>query len=197
MLIGTGKNKRIAEKIPHLECPVCKTQGSILMEGYQEFLILGLPVFPTSKKVEITCTSCKKYFPPSAVTREMWNGVQYIKSKTKPTVFMYLLPVVLGALLLFGWMSSGKKASRNVAKIEQIKAGDVYTMEVVDFRYVNMKVLGIEDSEVIFQESGREPVKISKISSDDFFYGDTIVMTKKELLNLNKQHKIKDIYRPE
>lgn len=158
MIIGTGKNKRVAEHINNIKCPNCHENGSLLMEGYQEFLVFGLPAFPTSKTVHVTCSACKKFFPSSSITNEMYRGVQYIKSKTKPTIWMYLLPILTVILVFFGWVSSVRKASKNISKIEKVKIGDIYTIETGDLYYNKMEVLFLRDDDVIFHESGNLPL---------------------------------------
>lgn len=195
MLIGKGKNKRVAEHIQNIKCPSCNESGSLLMEGYQEFLILGLPVFPISKTVQVTCSACKKYFPPSSITNEMYRGVQYIKSKTKPTVWMYLLPILTVVLVFFGWRSSVRKVSENISKIEKVKTGDIYTVETGDLYYNKMEVLFVKDDAVIFHESGQSSAKLKEMQYMDSFYGDTVAYSKKDLLKLNSDHKIEEIER--
>jgi hypothetical protein len=193
MLIGTGKNKRVSEQISNLKCPNCGENGSLLMEGYQEFLIFGFPAFPTSKIVHITCTECKKYFPPSSVTNEMYSRVQYIKSKIKPTIWMFLLPILMVVLLFFVWRSSVNKSKENLPKIQKIKSGDIYTIETKDVRYNKLKVLFVEKDRIIFRESGEDPLKLKDIKDVNSFYGDTVVIPKKDLINLNDDHRIEEI----
>lgn len=195
MLIGTGKNKRVAEVISNLNCPNCRARGSLLMEGYQEFLILGLPAFPISKTVVVTCISCKKYFPPSEISNEMYGGIQYIKSKIKPTVWMFLLPAVMGVIIFFASVSSIKTASGNISKIESVKAGDIYTVETGNLRYNKMKVLFVKNNAVVFHESGHSSVKMRKLKYIDRFYGDTIILMQQDLLKLNNDNKIEEINR--
>lgn len=197
MIIGTGKSRRISEHINNLRCPYCGGNGTLLMEGYQEYLIFGLPVFPTSKIVVVTCSSCKKYYPPSEITHEMFQGVQYIKSKMKPRFWMFLLPVIIGSVLFFKMISEIRITSGNSPKIENVQVGDVYTLETGDMRYNKMKVLFVKDDAIVFHKSGHSSVKLKKLKYIDDFYGDTIVYSKSDLMKLNDDHKIEDISKEE
>lgn len=167
------------------------------MEGYQEYLILGLPVFPTSKIVVVTCSSCKKYYPPSEITNEMFQGVQYIKSKMKPRFWMFLVPIIMGIALFFNFISEIKTTSGNAPKIEDVQIGDVYTLETGNMRYNKMKVLFVKDDVIVFHKSGHSSVKLRKLKYIDDFYGDTIVYSRSDLMKLNDDHKIEDISREE
>jgi hypothetical protein len=155
------------------------------MKGYQEFLIVGLPAFPTSKSVVVTCTSCKKYFPPSTINNEMYHGVQYIKNKTKPSIWMYSLPLVIIFLFLLMYISPSHSEREEDADNIEIKKDDIYTIETTGSsrrKYKKLRVLFVRDDSVALRESGHKSVKYEWLDKINNFHGDTILISKEDLL---------------
>lgn len=193
ILIGKGRSRRLSELVNNIRCPHCGENGSLLMEGYQEYLIFGLPVFPISKTVTVTCAACKKYFRPSEISNKVFEGVQYIKNKIKPAVWMFLLPIVIGTAFFLKLMSTSNPEPENADTIDNIQIGDIYSLRIDDHRYNKMKVLDVKDGAVVFHKSGHASVKLRKLAHIDSFDGDTIVYSKEDLMKLKSDYKIIDI----
>ncbi|UAY52994.1 hypothetical protein [Ferruginibacter albus] len=193
MIIGTGKSKRLTEKIEGVECPACKAKDSLVAEGYQDFFNFGLPVFPTTKRVEIKCSQCKKFLNNNELPYPHNSLVMDIKQRIKPAVWMFIIPIIAAIGIPISLIKQSMTAKENISKINKAHKGDVYTFEVGDRLYQKMQIEKVKGDSIWFLASLNSPANKQNLGNNDVFEGYELTYTTTQLLKRNDDHEIIDI----
>lgn len=63
IIFGTSSSIIHPKKLEKGDCPYCKTENNMWIQGYQKYVhIFWIPFFPVGKKVYMVCGHCKGAF---------------------------------------------------------------------------------------------------------------------------------------
>jgi hypothetical protein len=213
MIFFGSKCKTITgQVVDGVQCPSCDNKQFITFGLLKYFHIYWVPTVPTSKKVGMECTHCKKTLIGKELPAEL-------SAKIKKTVFTTpkTLPMFSGLVLLLGLIAFvvyvGRESELQEATfIEQPVVNDMYTVNIkqiipgIDskYDYSLIRIKSIDQGQVEFQVSNYAYNKTKGVNKDilagkaasDAYYSDVIlVKSLSEIKALYESGAIKDIDR--
>lgn len=99
MIIGSFQTKTNDENFKEFKCNHCNG-NNINIKVFSTFFNLGIPLFPTGKKLEITCNDCKK-INPIIYNDSIFQKFKSIKSESKHPFYLLIFPALFGMLFLY------------------------------------------------------------------------------------------------
>jgi hypothetical protein len=96
MILGEFKRELTTQKLPSVPCQSCGEE-QLQVTVISKFFVLGLPLFPTGKQIEVTCKHCKKHNMINYKTqRSAADRIQRIANEAKHKWYSYLLLIIIG-----------------------------------------------------------------------------------------------------
>lgn len=96
MILGEFKRELTTQKLSAVSCQSCG-EDQLQVTVISKFFVLGLPVFPTGKDIEVTCKNCKKHNVINYKTqRSAADRIQRIAKEAKHKWYSYLLLIIIG-----------------------------------------------------------------------------------------------------
>ncbi len=96
MILGEFKRELTTQKLPSVPCQSCGEE-QLQVTVISKFFVLGLPVFPTGKEIEVICRHCKKHNMINHKTqRSAADRIQRIANEAKHKWYSYLLLIIMG-----------------------------------------------------------------------------------------------------
>ncbi|MDP2160896.1 MAG: hypothetical protein Q8K02_10465 [Flavobacterium sp.] len=96
MILGEFKRELSTQKLPSVPCQSCGEE-QLQVTVISKFFVLGLPVFPTGKQIDVSCKNCKKHNIINYKTqRSAADRIQRIANEAKHKWYSYLLLIIIG-----------------------------------------------------------------------------------------------------
>ena len=99
MIIGSFQTKTNDENFKQFQCNHCGG-SNINIKVFSTFFNLGIPLFPTGKKIETTCNDCKKN-SPIVFNQSNFQKLEDIKSESNHPFYLYIFPALFGLIFLY------------------------------------------------------------------------------------------------
>ena len=99
MIIGSFQTKTKDENFKQFQCNHCGG-NNLNIKIFSTFFNLGIPLFPTGKKLEITCNDCKK-INPIIYNDSIYQKLKSIKSESKHPFYLLIFPALFGLFFLY------------------------------------------------------------------------------------------------
>lgn len=109
MIIGSFQTKTKDENSKNFQCTNCGGH-SINIKVYSTFFNLGFPLFPTGKKVELSCNDCKKINPIQYKASDI-QKIDSIKSDTNHPFYLFIFPAFFGILFFYSLVNKISRES--------------------------------------------------------------------------------------
>lgn len=202
---GTLYKNTVADRCPH-----CGKMAEVELHIQQSSLIVGLPLAPTGRSTQITCTECNKAIDTAAAPPYVATRYNQQISTIKTPVWSYSGSLIVGVLLLVFAVYLPFHNSSMKEYIQAPKVGDVYEIKYEDnsslinkTRYSLMKVEAVSKDEITFlraiYESNSKGLSKIKSKPDDELWGDEELTYSKaaleKMLEIDSELHISDIER--
>ena len=95
MIVGVFKRELTTQKLATVACESCGEE-QLYVTVYSKFFVLGLPVFPTEKAIEVHCKHCKKQNHINAknrLTSRFFQMGLWRNTKTEAPVILFLVQI--------------------------------------------------------------------------------------------------------
>lgn len=195
-------------------CPMCNKISELEIILYQGAFVIGLPLFPTSKKHSITCTSCKNSISMDSAPNFALDKYDTMITSKKPSIWIYSFSYFAGVMMIWFTIHISINNAKFKKYIDDPRIGDVYETKTKKSRlfgdenyYSYMKIVSLSDDTIGFKLCPLEATasKRSEIKNkpEEEKWSDEIVFYTKEDLkqkvesisNLDQNFVIDDIER--
>lgn len=99
MIIGSFQTKTKDENFKQFQCNHCNG-NNINIKVFSTFFNLGIPLFPTGKKIEIMCNDCKK-INPIVYNESIFKKINSLKCESNHPFYLLIIPVLFGLFFLY------------------------------------------------------------------------------------------------
>ncbi|HUM52578.1 MAG TPA: hypothetical protein PK431_12220 [Chitinophagales bacterium] len=196
------------------KCPICNKLSELEIALYQGAFVIGFPLFPTSKKSEITCTTCKNSIPFRNAPNFAIDKYDTMVTTKKPSIWIYTFSYFIVVMMI--WVSIQTSVDNGKFKkyIDDPKIGDVYETKTKkpsllgDKSYYSfMKIVSVNNSRIgfklcLFEATAGKISEIKNKPEDEKWSDEVVYYTKEELKqnvasmsNLDQKFVIDDIER--
>ncbi len=213
MIFFGTKGKTISgETIQTEMCENCGKYEHKTFGILRYFHLYWIPVIPTSKKVGIECTHCKKTLIGKEVPKEISQEIKpmiFTKSKVLP---MFSGLIIIICLISFGFFSIHQKNQQDAAYIQNPQVNDIYIANVTGlfkdldpkYKYAAMRVKELSATEAVLQISTiayteaagvQDDIDANKTSVDTYYEEHVIRMERENIKELKKTGVIQSVER--
>ncbi|MFN8282346.1 MAG: hypothetical protein U0U67_03980 [Chitinophagales bacterium] len=202
-------NATVADK-----CPVCNKMSEMNITLYQGVFVVGFPLFPTTKKSEIICESCKNVVPFKDAPNYAIDKYDLMIHTKKPSIWLYTFSYFIVVMMIWVAINTTVNNGKFKAYIDDPKIGDVYetktekrgTFSKTNY-YSYMKVVSVNGDRIGFKlclyeaTSGKRSEIKSKPESEKwsdevvYYYKKDLKESVESMSNLDEQFVIDDIER--
>ncbi len=196
------------------KCPICNKLSELEISLYQGTFVIGFPLFPTSKKSEITCTTCKNAIPFRSAPNFAINKYDAMVTTKKPSIWIYTFSYFIVVMMIWVSISTTLDNGKFKQYIDQPKVGDIYETKTkksgllreTDY-YSYMKIVSIDGDNIGFKQCLYEATvgkrdEIKRKPEDEKWSDEIVYYSKEELKqnvasmsNLDQKFVIDDIER--
>ena len=112
IIYGTKSITLKSEILNSLECPNCKTKGSLVITVYRKHThIFWVPIFPLRKRVISECKSCSQVLEEKEMPDKLKKECDNVKLVTKGPIWQLSGLVIL--LMLFTWLEYSSRQDKD------------------------------------------------------------------------------------
>lgn len=108
------------------KCPICNKLSELEIALYQGTFVIGFPLFPTSKKSEIICTTCKNRIPFRNAPNFAIDKYDTMVTTKKPSVWIYTFSYFIVVMMIWVSISTTIDNGKFKKYIDNPKVGDIY-----------------------------------------------------------------------
>ncbi|MDB5229013.1 MAG: hypothetical protein JWN78_3206 [Bacteroidota bacterium] len=178
------------------KCPKCGSMSELQIKFTQNIFVLGFPLFPMDKKVEIKCTNCNQEIPLHYAPKYVTAKYEEIRPDLKTPKWAYSGSILFGGVLLFMLIYMPIEAKKNKKYIDAAKPGDIYKVRYEDPNaifhkdlYSMLKVVGVNGNDVfivpcIYEKNSSDLSSITRKPDEEIWGDDTTYYTKETLKNM-------------
>ena len=200
MIIGTGLKQLGTKKLPHENCPECGTDD-LHMTCYAEyFRFLLIPVFPTNRKVQVTCHNCG--VEPRLPGKNTALKVLKERKKFRYPYSLFSGLVLVGIAVCFLTYYENERNKIIAEQIRNVQAADVIVFNIND-EYSFGAVTEVKNDTIVLQLSNyffegipsKYDYKTEKSKHDDFYNSELYYYSQKTIDSLQLEGNIYTLYR--
>ncbi|WP_109299924.1 zinc-ribbon domain-containing protein [Aquimarina sp. AU474] len=102
IIFGTGSSTIQPQKLNTGDCPYCKTENSMWVQGYKKYVhIFWIPFFPIGKKVYTVCEHCKGVFEKKEIqNQKLLQSFEDFKINNVKTPWHHFIGLIILTLLI-------------------------------------------------------------------------------------------------
>ena len=199
IIYGTGAAHVHSEKLKHIPCPSCETEGSLVLSIHRRHAhIFWIPLFPIGKRGVVQCQHCGYARSTKDSTGPIHKEYENLKDVSRGPLWQFAGLGVLAILIaLIAYVANGID-QRNLKYIEAPKEGDVYEYRIESGHYSTMKVIEVSDDSVFVLFNEYEMNRSNKLREIDLpkNYSDTVYgLSREQLKELYDEGDIMDVNR--
>lgn len=212
IFFGTKGKVITGDAVHGVQCPSCGNSQFLSFGILRYFHLYWIPTFPTSKKVGMECTHCKRALVDGEVPSHFVDQIKSSVFTTGNTFSMFSGLILIGLLAMGIAYTGQQQDTREATYIAQPAVNDFY---VVDFRDIyaeadteypyglmrvsNVSANGVEvqvGSMIYNMASGvRQDIRDGKVAADDYYESGTIFFDLAELQELKSSGAIHSVNR--
>lgn len=207
-VFGIGKSN-LGYESSEAACQFCNKEKSVMLLFRGTYLsAFFIPIFPIYKKVVAICGNCSVVLDRNAFTGPVLKTYMITKAKHKHKVGHYTGLLVIASIVsltmltsVYSLFQAGGKKDEEKLLLTNPKKGDIYDIELGRKSYTTMRVDSTFKDSLILIQNDFETTKAWKLSDAKFkdldnFNSEPIYMSKKDIIKMESDNKLRSVERP-